>query len=217
MIIEVRNLCKEYVKSKRRLVVLNNFSYEFQAGKMYVLKGSSGVGKTTLLSMIGLLDEVTGGELLFDKNVVSNFNNKQKSLLRKNMIGFVFQDFNLMDSLTVEENISVPFLDTKLPDLDDKIKEMVAMMNLSKRMGHYPTELSGGEKQRVGIARALIRNPKVLLCDEPISNLDKENAAQIIDILCRVKETNDCIVIVSCHTSDFDNYADQIIEMKVEE
>lgn len=214
MRIELRNICKEYIKSKRKIKVLDHFNYEFSEGKIYLLKGSSGAGKTTLLSMIGLLDTVTKGEILFDDEVVSDFDNKHKNLLRKNEIGFVFQDYNLMEGLTIEENIALPLLDNLPPDLDTRVKEIIEKVNLTKRLGHYPNELSGGEKQRIGIARALIKNPKVLLCDEPISNLDKSNADQIIDILCRVKVENNCIIIVSCHTSDFDEFADQIIEMQ---
>jgi len=213
MIIELKNLSKKYKKGKRTLEVINDFSYTFKSNNIYLLKGSSGSGKTTILSLIGLLDNETDGSILFDGKDVCKLSSKEKSRIRKEDIGFIFQDYNLLEGMSIEENIGLTYLDSKISDLDERILDIMSKMNLSHRSGHYPFELSGGEKQRVAIARAIIKNPRLLICDEPVSNLDKKNIEQMVSVLRDIKKRRDCIILISCHTSDFDAYADNIIEM----
>lgn len=209
----LEHICKTYKKDGNELNIIKDFSHNFHSGNMYLLKGSSGSGKTTLLSLIGLLDVPTSGKVIYDDEIVSQYSDVQKNEIRRNNIGYVYQEYNLFDRLTVLENIEVAYMDSHIPDLSLKIKETLEKVNLANREKHYSFELSGGEKQRVSIARALIKNPKVLLCDEPISNLDEENAKNLIDILCEIRDRMDCIIFVSCHTHHFDEYADEILCM----
>lgn len=213
MRISLENVSKTYTKNGNDLNIINDFSYTFTSGKMYLIKGSSGSGKSTLLSIIGLLDEPTSGKVLYDNKIVSQLRETQKNEIRRNDIGFVYQESNLFDRLTVSENIEVAYMDSHIKDLLDNIEEVLKKVNLSGRYSHYPFELSGGEKQRVSIARALLKKPKVLLCDEPISNLDEENAKNLIEFLCEIRDTMDCIILVSCHTNHFDKCADEILQM----
>lgn len=211
MKITVKNLKKEYKKKKRKVTVINDFSHEFFSGKMYLLKGSSGAGKTTLLSVLGLLDAPSDGEIYYDDLLVSKLKEEQKTEIRRNSLGYIYQEHNLFGALTIEENIKLAYMDSVVPELDKKITEVLERVNLTSRMGHYPFELSGGEKQRVAIARAILKKPQILICDEPISNLDEKNAQNLIDYLCEIKETENCIIFVSCHTHHFDEYVDEVI------
>lgn len=211
MKITVKNLKKEYKKKKRIVSVINDFSHEFLSGKMYLLKGSSGAGKTTLLSMLGLLDNPSDGEIYYDALLVSKLSEEQKTEIRRDRLGYIYQENNLFGALTIEENIKLAYMDSIIPNLDEKIMEALERVNLTSRMGYYPFEISGGEKQRVAIARAILKKPHILICDEPISNLDEKNAQILIDYLCEIKETENCIILVSCHTHHFDDYVDEII------
>lgn len=211
MKITVKNLKKEYKKKRRTVTAINDFSHEFFSGKMYLLKGSSGAGKTTLLGMLGLLDTPSDGEIYYDDVLVSKLNEEQKTTIRRDRLGYVYQEYNLFDALTIEDNIKLAYMDSDVPNLDEKIKEILERVNLTSRMGHYPFEISGGERQRVAVARAILKKPHILICDEPISNLDEKNAQILIDYLCEIKEKENCIIFVSCHTQHFDEYADEII------
>lgn len=213
MRISLENVYKTYKKNGSNLNIINNFSYTFDSGKIYLLKGCSGSGKTTLLSIIGLLDEPTSGNIIYDDKIVSQYDENSKNEIRKNDIGFVYQESNLFDRLTVAENIEVAYMDSHIRDLSVEIKEILEKVNLVNRDNHYPYELSGGEKQRVSIARALLKKPKVLICDEPISNLDEDNAKKLIGFLCEIRDNMDCIIFVSCHTSHFDQCSDEILYM----
>ena len=211
MKITVKNLNKEYRKKNRTVKIINDFSYEFLSGKMYLFKGSSGAGKTTLLSLIGLLDTPTGGEIYYDDLLVSGLKEEQKTEIRRESMGYVYQEHNLFGALTIEENIELAYMDSDVPNLKEKTDEVLKRVNLTERKGHYPFELSGGEKQRVAIARAILKKPQILICDEPVSNLDEKNAQILIDYLCEIKKTENCIIFVSCHTHHFDEYVDEII------
>lgn len=209
----MQNLKKEFKKKKRIVTAVNDFSYEFFSGKMYLLKGSSGTGKTTLLSLLGLLDTPTDGEIYYDDLLVSELSEEKKTEIRRNCLGYVYQEYNLFEALTIEDNIKLAYLDSDLSDLDERIAEVLERVNLTTRIGHYPFEISGGEKQRVAIARAILKKPQILICDEPISSLDEKNAQVLIDYLCEIRETENCIIFVSCHTHHFDKYADEIIAL----
>ncbi|MBZ4669708.1 MAG: transporter [Oscillospiraceae bacterium] len=214
MNIKVSNLSKVYIKRNKRIEVIKDFNYLFESGKLYLIKGESGKGKTTLLTLLALLQNETGGEIYFDNEKVNSLNNERKCSIRKERIGIVFQDYNLFEGLTVLENIIL--LDVcenrwNKQEIIKKATEILDLLNLGHRATHYPFELSGGEQQRVGIARAIIKNPSVLICDEPVSNLDDENAKRIVDFINDYCHKNNKLVIVTSHNEYFDTYSDQIL------
>ena len=215
MEIRLSNVCKSYFKNKRELKIIENFNYVFNSSKMYLIKGSSGAGKTTLLSIIGLLDKPDRGSISFDDCDLINLSYKERTDFIHKNIGFVFQDYNLLEGLTIEENILIHYLGDKRDLTEEKqgIEVILKRLGLEHRKDHYPFELSGGEKQRVGIARALVKQPKLIICDEPVSNLDKDNSEQIKNILIELKESEKCTIIVSCHTEDFDKIVDETIKL----
>lgn len=215
MEIRLNSVCKSYFKNKRELKIIENFSYVFRNSKMYLIKGSSGAGKTTLLSIIGLLDKPDSGLISFDDRDLFNLSYKERTDFIHKNIGFIFQDYNLLEGLTIEENILIHYLGYKgdLTEEKQRIEAILKRLGLLHRKNHYPFELSGGEKQRVGIARALVKQPKLIICDEPISNLDKDNSEQIKNILIELKKSEKCTIIVSCHTEDFDKIVDETIKL----
>lgn len=215
MEIRLRDVSKSYYKNKRELKIINQMNYVFDSGKMYLIKGSSGSGKTTLLSILGLLDKPSSGELIFDNTSVLQFNYNQRTDFIHDNIGFVFQDFNLLEGLTIEENILVHYLGMKtdFKHAKEPVEDILTRLGLAHRKDHYPFELSGGEKQRVGIARAIIKQPKLIICDEPISSLDKENSEGIKNILSELNKNEKCTIVITCHTDDFDEIVDEILQL----
>lgn len=216
MRIAAKNICKSYKKKKRRIDVLKDFTYEFESGKLYLIKGESGKGKTTLLTLLALLQKEDSGELYFDDTEVSALGNKAMCTLRSNEIGITFQDSNLLDGLTVLENIVLSEVCEKKMTMEEATKGAEALLEslgLSHRVHHFPFELSGGEQQRVGIARAILKNPSILICDEPVASLDDDNAKKIVDYLDAYAHEKNKLVIVTCHDPNFDGCADAIIKL----
>lgn len=211
MEIELKKIYKSYEKRKSKIEVIKEFSYKFEPNNMYLIKGESGTGKTTLMSLIGLLDYPDSGEILFNKKRVDNLKEKELCNIRKNDISFLFQDYNLLEKMTVYENIKIVFEENKEKEVEKRINDVLDLLKLSHRKNHLASELSGGEKQRVTLARAIVKEHSILICDEPISNLDESNAKTIIEILKQSKK--DKLVIVSCHTDDFDNICDKRIDL----
>ncbi len=214
-IIELKNIKKEYQMKRRSLLVLDNINISFEKGKIYAIMGHSGSGKSTLVNIIGLLDQVTKGEYLLDGLDVSKMSENELALMRRDKIGFIFQDYFLDEYLNAYENVMYPMLinknipKAKMKDLAIKLLEKV---NLNDRYDHFPKELSGGEKQRVAIARALANNPDVIIADEPTGNLDKTNEKKIFELLKKLSEEGKCIIIVS-HSDIVKNYADKLYEL----
>ncbi len=216
MIVRVKNLSKSYTKKDREIRVFENFNYEFKSGKLYLVKGESGRGKTTLLTILGLLQNQTGGEIFFDDKKVSDKSNREKCNIRKEHIGIIFQDYNLLDGLTVCENVYIlDAFDKKaeMPKIQEKALQLLKLLNIDKRKDHYPFELSGGEQQRVGIARAIMKNPSILICDEPVSNLDDANSKGITDFIDNYCHKENKLVIVTSHNNSFDEIADEVIKL----
>lgn len=216
MRITAKNICKSYKKKKKRIEVLNDFNYQFDSSKLYLIKGESGKGKTTLLTLLGLLQKEDSGELYFNSTKVSALSNKDMCTLRSNTIGITFQDSNLLDGLTVLENIVLAEVCEKKMSMDEatqKAEILLESLGLSHRVHHFPFELSGGEQQRVGIARAIIKDPSILICDEPVSSLDDDNAKKIVVFLDAYAHQSDKLVIVTCHDPNFDDCADDIIRL----
>ncbi|GMQ61066.1 ATP-binding cassette domain-containing protein [Vallitalea maricola] len=214
--IKVEHLSKQFVKKKRRINVINDFNYEFQSGKLYLIKGESGKGKTTLLTLLAFLQKEDGGKIIFNDIIVSNLKQEEKCNLRRKEIGIVFQDYNLFDNLTVMDNVViVDVLKNKVnkQEIYNKAKGIIKLLGLEDRINHYPYELSGGEQQRVGIARAILKNPSVLICDEPVSNLDKDNAVNIVEFIDGYCHNKNKIVIVASHDDYFDDCADYVINL----
>lgn len=209
---KLNNLSKIYVKDKKKIKVLDNINISFSKGKFYGIIGKSGAGKTTLINILGLLDNYDEGEYEIDNILSSNLTEDEKAELRMHKFGFVFQTYYLNDKLTACENVMIPMLINK--DIaKDKRKEramqLLKQVGLEDRINHYPKELSGGEQQRVALARALVNDPEVLIADEPTGNLDKENEKLIFDYLKEMTRKDKCIIVVS-HNDIINKYADKI-------
>ena len=211
--IKVENLTKIY-KSKNRTdcVALDHISFTLPDSGMVFVLGKSGSGKSTLLNLLGGLDEFEGGEIFFENERISKFTKYDFYDYRCRHIGFVFQDFHLLEELTVEENVALVF-DLESADYGDKIQSSLQKVGMEKYASRYPRELSGGQKQRVAMARAIAKNPEVILCDEPTGNLDAENSRQILNLLKEFSKTK-LVIIVSHNVPDAENYADRILELR---
>lgn len=206
---------KKFV-TEEEIIILDNVTIEFKKGKMYSIVGHSGSGKTTLINILGLIDTLDDGKLYIDGTNVSNLSGKELSNLRKNTIGFIFQDYYLNDYLTAKENIIVPMV------VNDKIAKndrnslalnLLRRFNLENRANHLPKKLSGGEKQRVAIARALANSPKYIFCDEPTGALDKKNEKIVLEYLKELSNSGICVIIVT-HSNEVSKYADVIYELE---
>ena len=209
---KLNNLSKVYVKDKKKIKVLDNINISFSKGNFYGIIGKSGAGKTTLINILGLLDNYDEGEYEIDNILSSNLTEDEKAELRMHKFGFVFQTYYLNDKLTACENVMIPMLINK--DIaKDKRKEraiqLLKQFGLEDRINHYPKELSGGEQQRVALARALANDPEVLIADEPTGNLDKENEKLIFDYLKEMTKKDKCVIVVS-HNDIINEYADKI-------
>ena len=212
-LIELLNINKFFGTSKN-LKVLKKISYKFKKGKIYSLMGPSGSGKSTLLNLLSLIDRPTSGSIIIDKKQI-NFNElNNNDILRANKIGIIYQQDNLLPDFTALENIYLAGLageNDKLLSIN-KAKSLLKKVGLQNRSDHYPSQLSGGEKQRVSIARALINNPQIILADEPTGSLDLETAKVIFDIL-KKQINSDRIIIFATHNRFFANKSDCILEM----
>ena len=211
--LKLNNLSKKYEKNKS-LKVLNNINFKFEAGKVYSIMGPSGSGKSTLLNLLSLIDYPTSGFIEFNKKKIDTNSSIENDYVRSKNIGIIYQDKNLLPDFTALENVIMPNLlisnnKTKSKEL---AKKLIKKFNLTSRLNHYPSELSGGENQRIAIARSLINEPNIILADEPTGSLDFENAKQIFKILFNLKEQNR-IVIFATHNRYFANMADCKIKM----
>src|SRR3970040_1843538 len=180
--IKLNNLQKVYTTEEVETTALNSINLEIKEGEFVGIMGPSGCGKSTLLNIVGLLDNPSGGEYYFGEHEVARYSERQRAQLRKGSIGFVFQSFNLIDELTVFENVELPLLYLKVPsgERKKKVEEALERMNIMHRRNHFPQQLSGGQQQRMAIARAIIARPKVILADEPTGNLDSSNGNEVM-------------------------------------
>ena len=211
--LQLKNISKHF-NTDKKIKVLKNLSYDFNKGKMYALMGPSGSGKSTLLNLISLIDRPTIGSIQFNKNIV-NFDNKKKNdLFRANNIGIIYQQNNLLPDFTALENVYLASLSIN-NDKDTaviKAKDLLSKIGLSNRLNHFPSQLSGGESQRIAIARAIINDPEIILADEPTGSLDLNTAKEIFKILKNLKKTNR-LIIFATHNRFFANKADCLLEM----
>ena len=210
-VITAKDLRKQYVVGSNVIHALDGVDFEIEEGEFTVILGPSGAGKTTLLNVIGGMDDVTSGELMVDGKDVGKFNKKQLTEYRRNSVGFVFQFYNLMPNLTALENVE---LATEMCKDALSPEEVLSLVGLSERMANFPAQLSGGEQQRVSIARAIAKNPRILLCDEPTGALDYTTGKTILKLLheaCRIHKKT---VIIVTHNSALKEMADKVIYIK---
>ncbi len=211
--IKIKNINKKYEKNKT-IKVLNDISFKFESGKIYSIVGPSGSGKSTLLNLLSLIDTPTSGSIEINKNKINFVNKIQNDKIRAKNIGIIYQDKNLLSDFSAIENVYLPnlLLSNDKSTSINLAKKIIKSVGLSSRLNHFPTELSGGENQRIAIARALINNPEIILADEPTGSLDFENAKQIFEILFKLRDKNR-ILIFATHNRYFANMADCKIEM----
>src|SRR3546814_95983 len=212
--IKISELQKFYRTEEVETVALNNLSIHVKEGEFVAVMGPSGCGKSTLLNIVGLLDDLDNGSYLFNNIEVAKFNERKRSDLRKHNIGFVFQSFNLIDELTVFENVELPLIYTKVPAAERKkrVEDVLEKVQIMHRRNHFPQQLSGGQQQRVAVARAVVNKPKLILADEPTGNLDSNNGNEVMQLLTELNEQGTTIVMVT-HSEHDARYADRIIRM----
>ena len=211
--LKLNNLSKKYEKNKS-IKVLNNINFKFEAGKVYSIVGPSGSGKSTLLNLLSLIDIPSSGYIEFNKEKIDINSSIENDYIRSKNIGIIYQDKNLLSDFTALENVLLPnlLISNNKSKSTELAKKLIKKFNLSSRLNHYPAELSGGENQRIAIARALINEPNIILADEPTGSLDFENAKQIFKILFNLKDKNR-IIIFATHNRYFANMADCKIKM----
>ena len=212
--IKVENLSKSFRTEEVETIALNGVSFEVKDGEFVALMGPSGCGKSTLLNILGLLDNPTGGKYWLDGNEVSALKEKDRTDVRKGQIGFVFQSFNLIDELNVEENIELPLTYLNIPVKERKqmVQEIMKRMAISHRAKHFPHQLSGGQQQRVAIARAVVFGPKIILADEPTGNLDSKNGIEVMKLLTELHREGTTIVMVT-HSDRDASMAQRVIKL----
>ena len=205
--IKIEKLSKVFYTEEIETMALNEIEINVQGGEFVAIMGPSGCGKSTLLNILGLLDNPTSGHYLLDGKEVGNLKEKERTQTRKGNIGFVFQSFNLIDEMTVFENVEVPliYLDINKSERKRRVEETLKKMNIDHRAGHFPNQLSGGQQQRVAIARAIVSNPKLVLADEPTGNLDSKNGLDVMNLLTQLNQEGATIVMVthSLHDASF--------------
>lgn len=213
-ILEVKNLCKTYGKGDTMVKALDNVSFSVEKGEFIAIVGPSGSGKSTMLHILGGVDVPTLGNVIIDKTDISQLNETALAIFRRRQIGLVYQFYNLIPILTVQENLTLPLLlDGRKPD-PKIVNSLVSQLGLEQRLNHLPNQLSGGQQQRVSIGRALINNPALLLADEPTGNLDSENSREIISLLRRFnKEYNQTVIIIT-HDDRIALAADRVIAIE---
>ena len=211
--IKIKNLTKKYEKNKS-IKVLNDITFNFEPGKTYSIMGPSGSGKSTLLNLLSLIDNPTSGSIEINSNKIKPNNRVENDLIRAKKIGIIYQDKNLLSDFTALENVYLPnlLISKEKQNSIELAKKLIKNVGMSSRINHFPNELSGGENQRIAIARALINNPDIILADEPTGSLDTDNAKLIFKILFNLKNKNR-IIIFATHNRYFANMADCKIVM----
>ncbi len=212
--IQISNLKKVFHYSDVYTVALGGINMEIEEGEFVAIMGPSGCGKTTLLNILGLLDNPSEGNYLLDDVEVSRLKESQRTALRKGKVGFIFQSFNLIDELNVEQNVELPlkYMGVKADERKTRVTETLRRLGIAHRAKHYPNELSGGQQQRVAIARAVICNPRLILADEPTGNLDTRNGKEVMDLLAELNDDGTTIVMVT-HSQRDASYAHRIVNM----
>ena len=215
-VIELRGVGKSYNTKTKKVVALDNVNLTLVSGTFYAIMGHSGSGKSTLINILGLIDKHDKGKYFLYNSDIDKLNDDVLSNLRMKNIGFIFQDYCLNQTLKSYENVIIPMLINKnigKKDRKPKSIRLLTMVGLEKRIDHFPKELSGGEQQRVSIARALANDPDIILADEPTGNLDEKNEKMIFSYLKKIAKEGKCIIVVT-HSNEVKNYADKILKIK---
>ncbi len=212
--IKTEDLSKIFRTDEVETTALNQVSFEVKDGEFVAVMGPSGCGKSTLLNILGLLDNPSAGEYYFLGNEVSNHSEKQRASLRKHNIGFVFQNFNLIDELNVFENVELPliYLGYKSSERKEKVEAALQQMQIIHRKKHFPLQLSGGQQQRVAVARAVVANPKLILADEPTGNLDSAHGEEVMNLLEQLNKNGTTIIMVT-HSQRDAEYSHRIVRL----
>ena len=213
-ILEVQNLSKAYGSGEAEVNALNQVSFSVRKGKFIAIIGESGSGKSTLLNIVGGLDNPTSGKVWIDGKDVFSMSQKKLTIFRRQHIGFIFQSFNLIPELNVEQNLTFPLLlDYKTPD-QKFVDELLHVLGLTERRKHLPSQLSGGQQQRVAIARALITKPAIVLADEPTGNLDSKTSADVLGLLKRTSTQFNQTIVMITHNNEIAQLADRIVRIE---
>ena len=214
MIIQTSGLSKVFRTNEVETTAVNNIDLEVRAGEFVALMGPSGCGKSTLMHIIGLLDNPSSGGYLFLGEEVAHLSERQRSNFRKKNIGFIFQSFNLIDELTVFENVELPLIYAGVApgQRRQKVDAVLAKLDIANRKGHYPLQLSGGQQQRVAVARAVVNSPRLILADEPTGNLDSHHGEEVMNILKQLIEEGSTIVMVT-HSQHDAKYCSRVLEL----
>ena len=212
--LEIQKLSKVFRTEEIETVALNEIDLNVNDGEFIAVMGPSGCGKSTLLNIIGLLDNPTSGKYFLGGKEVGNLKEKERTQARKGNIGFVFQSFNLIEEMTVYENVELPliYLNLKKSERKKRVEEVLKKMNISHRSSHFPNQLSGGQQQRVAIARAVVAEPKLILADEPTGNLDSKNGADVMNLLIQLNQEGATIVMVT-HSQHDASFAHRIVNL----
>ncbi len=212
--IKIEKLSKVFRTDEVETTALNEVSFEIKKGEFVAIMGPSGCGKSTLLNILGLLDNPTSGDYHFLENEVSKHSEKQRANLRKNNIGFVFQNFNLIDELNVFENVELPliYLGYSSSERKKRVDEVLEQMNIIHRKKHFPLQLSGGQQQRVAVARAVVANPSLILADEPTGNLDSAHGEEVMNLLESLNQKGTTIIMVT-HSQRDSEYSQRVIRL----
>lgn len=212
-ILNVKNLNKVYGKEDIKVKALSNINLEINKGEFVVIVGKSGSGKSTLLHIMAGIETPTSGDVIINNISISSLNERERSLLRKEKIGLIFQSYNLIPVLTVEENINLPTINTNNKS-DEYVNELMDLLHISDRKTHLPSQLSGGQQQRVAIARALINKPAIIFADEPTGNLDTKTESEVLQLLKESQKKYNQTIIMITHNIDIAKYADKVIKIE---
>jgi putative ABC transport system ATP-binding protein len=214
MIIETENVTKIYRTEEVETTALDNISLKMEEGEFVSVMGPSGCGKSTLLHVLGLIDDLSDGSYRLLGEEVSNYSERKRSVIRKRNIGFVFQSFNLIDELTVSENIELPLIYNKTASQERKsrVEAVLEKMDITARRNHFPRQLSGGQQQRVAVARAIVNQPNLILADEPTGNLDSEHGTEVMKMLVKLNQEGTTILMVT-HSMENASYSGRVIQL----
>ncbi len=212
-ILKIKNLSKVYGENETEVKALSHINLEINKGEFVVIVGKSGSGKSTLLHIMAGLETPTYGDVIIENINLSSLNEKERSLLRKEKIGLIFQSYNLIPVLTVEENIKLPTINTINQD-DGYVNELMELLNIKERKNHLPNQLSGGQQQRVAIGRALVNKPAIIFADEPTGNLDTKTESEVLNLLKESQKKYNQTIIMITHNMDIAKYADKIIKIE---
>lgn len=212
-ILKVQNLCKTYGKGEARVDALKNVSFSLNKGEFAAVVGASGSGKSTLLNCIGALDTPTSGNVLMDGQNLFSMKEEERTIFRRRNVGFIFQSFQLVSELNVEQNIMFPLLLDYRKPAPAEVREILDLLGLGERSRHLPNQLSGGQQQRVAIGRALITRPKLILADEPTGNLDSKNSQDVIDLLTRASRHYQQTILMITHNRNLTASVDRVFRV----